>query len=533
MSNAMAIAAITAVLKQLVDDATFELATDMGGTFNVTALPPDQVIKEGGEGPAINLFMYQVSQNPGWANADLPERDSRGRRISNPPLALDLHYMLTAVGAKDFHCDILLGHAMQVMHDYPVLARSLIDEKLRNAGSTGSLSSMLQTLARSGLSEQVEQIKLSPEYLSRDEISTIWSSMQTPYRPSAYYQASVVLLQNQRPVRTPLPVRSVSSHVVPIRRPQIDAIIPAAGADAPIEAGETLDVRGRRLSADHVSLRIDSTLYPVDASNVGTNNVADDQITFDLPADLSPGPHVLQVVHQLEFTDPDTQQVVGEPRPIFESNTMPFSLRPSFSSVAGSPRVIRLDLTSPVQPGQRIFMTLQPQDPASAEAVSFAVEVPASTGTAQPQSVLYAAVSGLDPNLAYIVRLQVDGVENLIEFDSVQQEFSGPEVQPNLDELIVDSLAVTLQNQQAKVDVEIHNQDGAKVKGAEVELRFSGPDTNLPHTETKTTGQNGKVTFNNLPASDPGVYTAEVVDVTKTGSILNALQGVLTATGEK
>ncbi|MFP4598909.1 MAG: Pvc16 family protein [Persicimonas sp.] len=522
MSNAMAIAAVTTVLQELIGEAIVNLTSDLGSEPAVTAVPPDRAIGDGGEGPLLNLFMYRVSQNPGWANVDLPERDGRGRRISNPPLALDLHYMLTAVATRDAHCDVLLGYGMQAMHDFPVLPRGLIDEKLRDSDPNGTLSGRLEALARSGLSGQVEQIKLSPDFLNREETSQIWSSLQAPYRPSAFYQASVVLIQNERPVQRPLPVRHVSSRALPIRRPHIDEIIPASGAGSVIEAGVTLDIHGRRLAADHVAVRLDSDIIPIDASDV-----ADDRIEFDVPADLSPGPHVLQVFHRLEFTDPNTDAVVGQPRPIFESNAVPFSVRPSLNSVDGSPRVIRIELTSSVQPGQRIFLTLQPVDPSQAEAVSFVVEPPT-----QPAPVLYAAVSGLDANLEYVARLQVDGVENLIDFDAAQGEFTGLVVQPNLDELIVDGLDVSFPGQKAKVDVEIRDRAGANVKDAEVSLRLRGPDGLLLES-TQGTNSSGKVTFESSDADASGVYTAEVVDVTKSGALLNALEGTLVARGEK
>ena len=53
-------------------------------------------------------------------------RNSGGDRLTNPPLALDLHYLLTAYGKTDMQADILLGYAMYLMHQRPWLDRATI-----------------------------------------------------------------------------------------------------------------------------------------------------------------------------------------------------------------------------------------------------------------------------------------------------------------------------------------------------------------------------------------------------------------------
>ena len=47
--------------------------------------------------------------------------------LSNPPLALNnLHYLLSAYSGGDLHAEILLGYAMQLLHEMPVLTRAAI-----------------------------------------------------------------------------------------------------------------------------------------------------------------------------------------------------------------------------------------------------------------------------------------------------------------------------------------------------------------------------------------------------------------------
>ena len=116
MTTALGIAATTAVLRRLLQNAipSADLAGLMG-TIDVTALPPDR-IDVTNEKSQLNLFLYQVTPNPGWMNTDQPSFSFDGNRLTNPPLALDLHYMLSAYGEKDLFGEMLLGYAAMVLH---------------------------------------------------------------------------------------------------------------------------------------------------------------------------------------------------------------------------------------------------------------------------------------------------------------------------------------------------------------------------------------------------------------------------------
>ncbi len=55
----------------------------------ITAVSPDLIKTGTNEEPQLNLFMYYVSLNPALRNLDLPSYDAAGRRVGNPPLALE------------------------------------------------------------------------------------------------------------------------------------------------------------------------------------------------------------------------------------------------------------------------------------------------------------------------------------------------------------------------------------------------------------------------------------------------------------
>src|SRR5215207_10690484 len=177
MSNALALASVTAVLKDLLDNALIDDSLSATvGSVAVDALAPDRIETGQEEKAQLNLFLYHVTPNPGWRNVGLPSQDGNGGRLSNPPLALDLHYLLTAYGQQDFQAEILLGYAMQVLHETPVLTRGAIRNALASPSPVGGgiLPPGMQALAASDLAEQVELIKIAPQPMSTEETSKLW-----------------------------------------------------------------------------------------------------------------------------------------------------------------------------------------------------------------------------------------------------------------------------------------------------------------------------------------------------------------------
>jgi len=211
MSSPLAIGAVSAVLRNLLDNGLIEAGNAMGATVAVSVVAPDTIDLDDAESPPrLNLFLYQVTPNPGWRNMGLPSRSSvSGERLTNAPLALDLHYVLTAYGRADFQAEILLGYAMHLLHERPVLDREAIRRALDPSPlDLSMLPPAFQALAASDLADQLEQIKLTPSVMTSDDMSKLWSAIQSHYRPSVAYQASVVLIESSRPGVSPLPVLS-------------------------------------------------------------------------------------------------------------------------------------------------------------------------------------------------------------------------------------------------------------------------------------------------------------------------------------
>ena len=69
MSNALAIASVTRLLKDLLNDTMVngDVSGDIGADVVVTALPPDRVLDQQAENQPsrLNLFLHRVTPNLG------------------------------------------------------------------------------------------------------------------------------------------------------------------------------------------------------------------------------------------------------------------------------------------------------------------------------------------------------------------------------------------------------------------------------------------------------------------------------------
>ena len=180
-------------------------------------------------------------------------RDAAGARLTNPPLALDLHYLLMAYGGDDFVAEILLGYAMQVLHETPVLTRAAIRAALvpQSPVTGAALPPAFKALSAADLADQVEVIKIIPEALSTEEVSRLWAAFQAHYRTCAAYRASVVLIESARSTRAALPVLKHKVYALPMERPTINQVTSAAvpPADPRLTTTSTLRLQGAGLQA--------------------------------------------------------------------------------------------------------------------------------------------------------------------------------------------------------------------------------------------------------------------------------------------
>lgn len=287
MSSALAIGAVSAVLRNLLDNGVVDAGPGIG-TINVTALAPDLIrVDEPDAPPRLNLFLYRATPNQGWSNVGLPSYNGDGARLTNPPLALNLHYLLTAYGSSDFQAEILLGYGMHILHERPVLDRAAIRRALNPSPLGPSiLPPAFQALSASDLADQVESITVSMEPTDTEEMSRLWSAMQAHYRPTAAYIVSVVLIEATKPGRDALPVLSrgpvdattkkdrgvVVAPNLDSPEPSIDAVVPPEGQPA-AQLGDTIHLSGHHLDGTALVVSFHHPLLPSPTTrSVATND---------------------------------------------------------------------------------------------------------------------------------------------------------------------------------------------------------------------------------------------------------------------
>ncbi len=438
MSTALAIASVTHVLKDLLNNGLIDhdITGTIGSSVAVTALPPDRVITDSTpEASQLNLFMYQATQNPGWRNQQLPAFNSNGERVNNPPLALDLHYLLIAYGAEELHHDILLGYGMQLLHETPVLTKSAIRRSLTPPASATNTSSGLPAnitaLSTSELADQGEGITITPETMNTEEMSRLWTAFGARYRPNAAYKVTVVLIESRKLTKPALPVLERNIYVLPFQRPVIDKISSqATPADPVIDNQKILEgyflvITGTGLKAAIVIINIDGTEV-----TPATSDITDTQIRIPLPVGLQAGIHGVRVVHKLAMGSPPL------PHEGFSSNVQAFVL---------SPNIIAIQVTDVVDDGAslrsaNITVTVQPGMLSTQQMVLFLNELNSATPVAYSFGALPIApfsppvfttditfpVAGVKAG-TYLVRIQVDGAESPLQADATTG-FNNPQL---------------------------------------------------------------------------------------------------------
>jgi hypothetical protein len=225
---------------------------------------------------SVNLYLYRVAEN-----AQLKNTDWRGDRTHSPAnvpaLALDLYYLLTPVAAPPEpgtatlpQAHTLLGQAMQVFHEHPVINdvhTSIFDfDALRNVDD---------------LRNAFDKIIVRLHPASPDELSKVWTMFNQPYRLSVVYEVSLVQIAPTTPSRSrPAPVMVTALDVFPTDPPRLTAVDPARGG-----TGTLLTLRGFGLARKSFASHVRFGGQPVDPTGVSER-----QMQITIPVDLEAGP---------------------------------------------------------------------------------------------------------------------------------------------------------------------------------------------------------------------------------------------------
>lgn len=210
MSNHLAVAAVTASLMRYLQGA---VGADVGNAV-VTAVRPDGP-NSGAPEVGVNIFLYQATPNVAWRNQDLPTRRPDGSLNQRPQIALDLHYLLTFYGDETLlEPQRILGSTVRALHTCPLLTR----QEIRGAVAANAF------LAGADLADEIETVKFTPQPLTLEELSKLWSVLfQTTYTLSMAYDASVVLITADSQPSMVQPVLTPAIRVFPSVTPPTPA----------------------------------------------------------------------------------------------------------------------------------------------------------------------------------------------------------------------------------------------------------------------------------------------------------------------
>ncbi len=421
MSNYLSIAVVTETLRQMLESA---LTSDFGDLdppieYSPTATSVLPSRDNGVPDLGVNIFLYQVSLNSSFRNADLPTRRTEGSKIQRPRSAWDLHYLFTFYGnEKKQEPQRVLGSVIRALHSKPLITREMIEGTKLSASYLG----------KSDLDDEVERVKFTPNPMSLEDLSKIWSVFfKENYSLSTAYQASVVFIEGSETPQPALPVRERKVHVRPISPPVIDEVNPQF-----VKTGENLTITGQNLKGDIVKVVVkDFTIVP------DHDKVEQDNIQISVLPDIRAGIKTLQVIHELDFGTPN------EPHKGFSSNTGVFILRPTITvdtvnagvvaTVDGvdiKDGTIKIDFTPKVGKSQRVVLLFnQFNPPAGKPARSYSFQAPPDNGITvqgieETDSITFDFAGVVEDS--YLIRVQVDGAENELEVDG-QGKFINPQ----------------------------------------------------------------------------------------------------------
>jgi hypothetical protein len=402
MSNASAIAAVTATLQAILGTA-ITADPDLNDT-TVTALPLDKA-RGGLTSNQLNLFLYQVLPNAAWRNIDMP-KSVRPGETGMSPLALDLHYLVTAFGREndtsqpfDHH---LLGKAMSVLYDHALLGPSEIQTAFPG----------------SGLESQPDRVRITLQPLSVEDISKLWMGFATQYRVSVGYDVSVTLIDSTQPVKAALPVLKMGSQGTgPVAPASMVPPLPTLYAVTPpnqqpsARLGDTLTLTGVNLDGTNIGVQFIHPLWAAPVEVVPDPGGSSSQLSMQIPNAPTVWPAGFYTLSVFVQRPGESYRRT--------TNQQSFSLAPALTlapATAPAGNITYTATCSPeVWPGQKVSLLLGAQ------------EIPSPAIPAQTSTLAFAALGFAAGN--YYFRLRVDGVDSLLVnravtppvFDTTQQ----------------------------------------------------------------------------------------------------------------
>lgn len=305
----------------------------------------------------------------------------------------------------------MLGAVVRDLHAHSILGREQIRTGLEGKSY----------LAGSDLAEAVELVKFTPVSLSLEENSKLWSILlQTRHALSVAYQASVVLIESEETPQQALPVSDRGVTGIPFIQPLIEQlrVLDNNGAELPInqaiELGAALLIKGKRLQGQVTQIFINDA--EITAASISDSEIRLIPLADPLPdgSALRAGIKSLQIVHSVPLGEPpETHSFSG-------SNVFPFPLRP-MPTVSMQRSAVRIRFAPKVGRTQRVFLLLN-ELTNNPKPKGYRLSAPKDNGITDPDvtetDTIDFPTADIVDNGTYLVRVQVDGAESLLQKDA-------------------------------------------------------------------------------------------------------------------
>ncbi|HMR32999.1 MAG TPA: Pvc16 family protein [Geminicoccaceae bacterium] len=242
----------------------------------VTLLPPDVEPADIDE-PRINLYLFEIRQHAQLRN-QMPPGEGPPGAFGKPPLSLELLYLLTTIVPTetaieaDLGCQRMLGDALAVLNEWPVVTRRLlaVTSRDRPAGAP-----ILDT----ALLDEHEALKATLHPAGLEEYTKIWTALpEAAFRRAVILAVSVVQISARVPPASPRPVLKRRLVADLGRRPVIDSV-----AEPRVVLGGTIAIHGRNLAGQRTMVRLGG-LDPIEVLPDG----AGERLEIALPDDIYP-----------------------------------------------------------------------------------------------------------------------------------------------------------------------------------------------------------------------------------------------------
>ena len=300
---------------------------DVGFTFSRPYFERDKTAHV----PRLNLYLYQLMENPAFRNEEEPPRAINGQH-GHPPLALSLSYLITSYGKPipieapedsaafpndslaELDSQFVLADAMRVLHDFPIITRT-----------TARLGPGTPLLMDPGLQQDFESIRIVPRQLALEELTKIWTAFKEDFQRSVGYDITVVRIERPRPNPANPPVLRRNITALPRVSPTLSI---ALEEDATV-TDTNVYFTGSGLGDPSLRILVsDASRLGFPANPLQLTPQADAHGTFfQLPSanpQMQPGPKLVQAV--ITAPPPGLRPIASTPVPLtLQPNLISFS----------------------------------------------------------------------------------------------------------------------------------------------------------------------------------------------------------------